>query len=185
MIETLGNIFNDFNFDEFQIPLSEKFAEIIKAVRSNNKNEKLKSYQTKIHQLVLPSFLCNANKAELNEIAKQVQHHASVPGIYKTLRSCKTQLRTIQIIPTEIFIHSQPMERKQKFFLTQKVMIQMQKHHKVISSIYGSGKVEKLIERLGNAKSEYKLLLYSIEEKALQFHQDKYHSEIEQRIFLI
>ena len=45
---------------------------------------------------------------------------------------------------------------------------------KVISSIYGSGKIEKLIDRLAEAKSEYNLMLYGIEEKAFRYHIEKY-----------
>lgn len=177
LIETLGNIFPDFDFDEYQKPLSTKFAEIIKAVRSNNKNEYLKSYQTKIHQLVLPSFLCNANKAELNEIAKQIQYHVSVRNLQDItqLQNAATQHSNNQ---NRNFYSLTANGTKTEILSYSKSDDTIEEHHKVISSIYGSGKVEKLIERLGRAKSEYKLLLYSIEEKALQFHQDKYHSEL-------
>jgi len=80
LIETLGNIFPDFDFDEYQKPLSAKFAEILNTVSSNNKTEKLKTYQSKIDQLVLPSFMCNVNKIELNQIFNQTQHKTSVHG---------------------------------------------------------------------------------------------------------
>jgi len=73
LIETLGNIFHDFDFDEYHKPLSAKFAEILNTVKSNNKTEKLKNYQTKIHQLILPSWLCNTNKTELNQLFNQTQ----------------------------------------------------------------------------------------------------------------
>ncbi len=177
LIETLGNIFQDFNFDEYQIPLSAKFAEIIKAVKNNNKNEKLKSYQTKIHQLILPSFLCNANKAELNEIAKQSEHHVGVKSLQGIthLQKAETQHSnnanrnfyslTANGTKTEILSYSKSDDSNYEY-------------HKVISSIYGSGKVKKLIERLGRAKSEYKLLLYSIEEKALKHHIEVYISDL-------
>ena len=174
LIETLGNIFPDFDFDEYQNPLSAKFAEIIKAVRSNNKIEKLKSYQTQIHQLVLPSFLCNSNKAELNEIAKQVQHHVAVHNLQDItqLQKAATQYSNN---PNRNFYSLTANGTKAEILTYSKSDNTKEEHHKVISSIYGSGKVEKLIERLGRAKSEYKLLLYSIEEKAFQFHKDKYH----------
>jgi uncharacterized Fe-S cluster-containing protein len=177
LIETLGNIFPDLNFEEYQRPLSARFAEIIKAVRYNNKTEKLKSYQIKIHQLILPSFLCNANKTELNQITNQVQHHVSVRNLQDIshLQNAAIQRQnnpnrnhyalTANGTKTEILSYSNSDDTNEE-------------HHKVISSIYGSGKVEKLIERLGRAKSEYKLLLYSIEEKALQYYKDKYHSEL-------
>ncbi|MFA6925051.1 MAG: hypothetical protein WC223_12470 [Bacteroidales bacterium] len=177
LIETLGNIFQDFNFDEYQIPLSAKFAEIIKALRSNNKNEKLKSYQTKIHQLVLPSFLCNANKAELNEIAKQSQHHVGVKSLQDItqLQNTATKHSNNQ---NRNFYSLTANGTKAEILSYSKSDDTNEEHHKVISSIYGSGKVEKLIERLGRAKSEYKLLLYSIEEKALKHHIETYISDL-------
>ena len=177
LIEAIGNIFNDFNFDEYQIPLSAKFAEIIKAVRSNNKNEKLKSYQAKIHQLIFPSFLCNANKAELNEIAKQSQHHVGVKSLQDItdLQKAATQHSNN---PNRNFYSLTANGTKTEILTYSKSDDSNNEHHKVISSIYGSGKVEKLIERLGRAKSEYKLLLYSIEEKALKHHIETYISDL-------
>lgn len=177
LIETLGNIFPDFDFDEYQKPLSAKFAEIIKAIRSNNKNEKLKSYQTQIHQLVLPSFLCNVNKSELNEIAKQSHHHVGVKSLQEI-----TQLQSAashhSSNPNRNFYSLTANGAKTEILSYSKSDDSKEEHHKVISSIYGSGKVEKLIERLGRAQSEYKLLLYSIEEKAFQYYKDKYHEAL-------
>lgn len=177
LIETLGNIFPDFDFDEYQKPLSAKFAEIIKAVKSNNKNEKLKFYQSQIHQLVLPSFLCNANKSELNEIAKKSQHHVGV----KTLQDISQLQNAAQqhsSNPNRNFYSLTANGTKAEILSYSKSDDSKEDHHKVISSIYGSGKVEKLIERLGRAKSEYKLLLYSIEEKALKHHIESYISDL-------
>ena len=177
LIETLGNIFPDFDFDEYQKPLSIKFAEIIKAVKTNNKNEKLKTYQTKIHQLVLPSFLCNANKSELNEIAKQSQHHVGV----KTLQDISQLQNAAQQQsnnPNRNYYSLTANGTKTEILSYSKSDNSSEEHYKVISSIYGSGKVEKLIERLGRTKSEYKLLLYSIEEKALRHHIESYISDL-------
>lgn len=177
LIETLGNIFPDFDFDEYQKPLAAKFAEIIKAIKTNNKNEKLKSYQTQIHQLVLPSFLCNANKAELNEIAKQSHHHVGVKSLQETthLQSAASHHSNN---PNRNFYSLTANGTKTEILSYSKSDDSNEEHHKVISSIYGSGKVEKLIERLGSAKSEYKLLLYSIEEKALKHHIETYISDL-------
>jgi len=177
LIETIGNIFNDFNFDEYQIPLSAKFAEVIKAVRSNNKNEKLKSYQDKIHQLIIPSFVCSANKAELNEIAKQSQHHVAVKSLQDITHLQKAAMQHSNN-PNRNFYSLTANGTKTEILTYSKSDDSNNEHHKVISSIYGSGKVEKLIERLGRAKSEYKLLLYSIEEKALQHHIETYISDL-------
>lgn len=177
LIETLGNIFPDFDFDEYQKPLSAKFAEIIEAVKTNNKNEKLKFYQSQIHQLVLPSFLCNANKSELNEIAKKSQHHVGV----KTLQDISQLQNAAQqhsSNPNRNFYSLTANGTKAEILSYSKSDDSKEDHHKVISSIYGSGKVEKLIERLGRAKSEYKLLLYSIEEKALKHHIESYISDL-------
>jgi len=177
LIETLGNIFPDFDFDEYQKPLSARFAEIIKAIRSNNKNEKLKSYQTQIHQLVLPSFLCNANKAELNEIVKQSHHHVGVKSLQE-ITHLQSAASHHSSNPNRNFYSLTANGTKTEILSFSKSDDSKEEHHKVISSIYGSGKVEKLIERLGRAKSEYKLLLYSIEEKALKHHIESYISEL-------
>ncbi len=177
LIETIGNIFNDYNFDEYRIPLSARFAEIIKAVRSNNKNEKLKSYQTKIHQLIIPSFLCNGYKAELNEIAKQLQHHVKVKSL-QDIANLQISATQHSNNPNRNFYSLTANGTKTEILTCSKSDDSNNEHHKVISSIYGSGKVEKLIERLGRAKSEYKLLLYSIEEKALQHHIEMYISDL-------
>lgn len=177
LIETLGNIFPDFYFDEYQKPLAAKFAAIIKAVKTNNKNEKLKSYQSQIHQLVLPSFLCNANKAELNEIAKQSQHHVPV----KTLQDIThLQNAASQHLnnPSRNFFSLTANGTKTEILSYSKSDDSNGEQHKVISSIYGSGKVEKLIERLGRAKSEYKLLLYGTEESAYTYHENNYKKEL-------
>ncbi len=177
LIETLGNIFPDFDFDEYQKPLSAKFASIIKATKTNNKNEKLKSYQSKIHQLILPSFLCNANKAELNEIAKQSHHHVPVKTLQDITHLQNAALQHLNN-PNRNFFSLTANGTKAEILSYSKSDDSNEEHQKVISSIYGSGKVEKLIERLGRAKSEYKLLLYSIEEKALQYYKDKYHEAL-------
>lgn len=177
LIETLGNIFPDFDFDEYQKPLSAKFAEIIKAIRSNNKNEKLKSYQTQIHQLVLPSFLCNANKTELNEIAKQSHHHVGVKSLQE-ITHLQSAASHHSSNPNRNFFSLTANGTKTEILSYSKSDDSNEEHHKVISSIYGSGKVEKLIERLGRAKSEYKLLLYGIEEKALKHHIETYISDL-------
>ena len=173
LIETLGNIFSDFNFEEYQKPLSAKYDEIINSIKSNNKCERLKNYKTQIHQLVLPSFLCYTNRMELNEIAKQSLHSVKVKS-----------LQDISLLQKSIHQHSSDSNRN--FYSLTANGIQAEilslsksddsnvKEHKIISSIYGSGKVEKLIERLGKAKSEYKLLLYSMEEKAWRHHLESY-----------
>lgn len=177
LIETLGNIFPDFDFDEYQKPLAAKFAAIIKAVKTNNKNEKLKSYQSQIHQLVLPSFLCNANKAELNEIAKQSQHHVPVKTLQDITHLQNTASQHLNN-PNRSFFSLTANGTKTEILSYSKSYDSKEEHHKVISSIYGSGKVEKLIERLGRAKSEYKLLLYGIEEKAMKHHIESYNSDL-------
>lgn len=177
LIETLGNIFPDFDFDEYQKPLSAKFAEIIKAIRTNNKNEKLKSYQTQIHQLILPSFLCNANKTELNEIAKQSHHHVGVKSLQEITHLQSAALHHSSN-PSRSYYSLTANGMKTEILSYSKSDDSNEEHHKVISSIYGSGKVERLIERLGRAKSEYKLLLYSIEEKALKHHIETYISDL-------
>lgn len=177
LIETLGNIFPDFHFDEYQKPISAKYAEIIKAIRSNNKTEKLKSYQTQIHQLVLPSFLCNANKAELNEIARQSHHHVGVKSL-QNITQLQSAASHHSSNPNRTFYSLTANGTKTEILSYSKSDDSNEEQHKVISSIYGSGKVDRLIERLGKAKSEYKLLLYSIEEKALKHHIETYISDL-------
>ncbi|MCX7649846.1 MAG: hypothetical protein N2050_04770 [Flavobacteriales bacterium] len=177
LIETLGNIFTDFDFEEYQKPLSAKFAKIIEVIKTNNKTEKLKYYQKQIHQLILPSFLSNINKRELDEIASQT---------YKCVKA--NSLQAIKKLQNDLSDHLSNPNREYYSFtangkITEIVSLSKsddsnEKFQKIITSIYGSGKVEKLIEKLARAKTEYKLLLYSIEEKALQFYLDKYHEAL-------
>lgn len=177
LIETLGNIFDDFDFDEYQKPLSAKFAEILNTVKSNNKTEKLKNYQSKIHQLILPSFLCNANKAELNQLFNQTQHKTTVHG-FQDLGSIETIRERSFNNPNRNYFSLTANQSKTEIVTFSKSDDSKEEEQKVISSIYGSGKIEKLIERLSRAKTEYKLLLYGIEEKAFHYHIDKYVEDL-------
>lgn len=178
LIETIGNIYPDFDLDEFFKPLSAKFSEIIKTIRSNNKAERIKSYQTKIHQLITPSFLCNTFKAELNQIANQTQHHSSVRN-FQEISKLQNAAAMHQNNPNRNYYSLTANGTKSEILSLAKSNNSNDKEHKVISSIYGSGKVERLIERLAEAKTEYTLLLYNVEEKALQFHLSKYKEEID------
>jgi hypothetical protein len=177
LIETLGNIFDDFDFDEYQKPLSAKFAEILNTVKSNNKTEKLKNYQSKIHQLILPSFLCNTNKVELNQLFNQTQHKTTIHG-FQDLGSIETIKEQTFSNPNRNYFSLTANQSKTEIVTFSKSDDSKEEEQKVISSIYGSGKIEKLIERLCRAKTEYKLLLYGIEEKAFQYHLDKYVEDL-------
>lgn len=177
LIETLGNIFDDFDFDEYQKPLSAKFAEILNTVKSNNKTEKLKNYQSKIHQLILPSYLCNANKAELNQLFNQTQHKTTVHD-FQDLGSIETIRERSFNNPNRNYFSLTANQSKTEIVSFSKSDDSKEEEQKVISSIYGSGKIEKLIERLSRAKTEYKLLLYGIEEKAFHYHIDKYVEDL-------
>jgi hypothetical protein len=177
LIETLGNIFPDFDFDEYQKPLSAKFAEILNAVSCNNKTEKLKTYQSKIDQLVLPSFLCNVNKAELNQIFNDTQYKTSV---HETQDICKLESFKEQSFsnPNRSYYSLTANQSQTEIVSFSKSDDKNEEKQKVISSIYGSGKIEKLIERLGKAKTEYTLMLYGIEEKAFKYHIEKYVEDL-------
>ncbi len=177
LIETLGNIFSDFDFKEYQEPLSAKFAAIIKSIKTNNKYEKLKSYQTQIHQLVLPSFKCNENRNELNEIFKQTQHQKKVNSLQDISQLQNVASHNLSN-PNRNFFSLTANGFKTEILSFSKSDDSKMQYHKVISSIYGSGKIEKMIERLGRARSEYKLLLYGIEEKALKHHIETYISDL-------
>ena len=177
LIETLGNIFYDFDVSNYLIPISKKFAAIIHAIKSNNKYEKLKSYPTKIQQLVLPSFLCNAYKAELNQIFNKSQNKTSIQG-FQELSKLDSKREINSNNSTRHFYSLTANQIKTEIVSLAKSDDTNVKEHKIISSIYGSGKVERLIERLAKAKSEYNLLLYSIEEKAMKHHVDHYISEL-------
>lgn len=177
LIETLGNIFHDFDFDEYQKPLSAKFAEILNTVKSNNKTEKLKNYQTKINQLVLPSFLCNANKSELNQLFNQTQHKTSVHGL-QDIGKLEAMREQSFNNPKRNYFSLTANQLKTEIVSFSKSDDTNEKEQKVISSIYGSGKIEKLIERLCRVKSQYKLLLYRIEEIALKYHKEMYQKEL-------
>lgn len=177
LIETLGNIFPDLDFDEYHKPLLSRFAAILHAIRNNNKSEKLKSYPTKIHQLVLPSFLCNANIDELNHIFNQTQHKTSVQGLQDIGKLESMREKTFNN-PTRPYYSLTANPTKTQIVSLSRSDDSDEEEHKIISSIYGSGKVERLIERLGRAKTEYKLLLYSIEEKAWKHHIESYISDL-------
>ena len=177
LIETLGNIFHDFDFDEYQKPLSAKFAVILNTVKSNNKTEKLKNYQSKIHQLILPAFLCNANKSELNQLFNQTHNKTIVHGL-QDIGKLETMSEQSLNNPNRNYFSLTANKSKTEIVSYSKSDDTNEEHQKVISSIYGSGKIEKLIERLGRAKTEYKLLLYGIEEKAFRFHIDKYVEDL-------
>jgi hypothetical protein len=177
LIETLGNINPDSDFDEFQKPLSAKFEEILKAVVSNNKTDKIKTYQRKIHQLILPSFLCNINKVELNQIFNQAQQKTNVhdfQDIDKLVSMKEQQFNN----PNRNYYSLTANQSKTKIVSFSKSNDTNSDEQKVISSIYGFGKIEKLIERLCRAKTEYKLMLYGIEEKAFKYHVEKYIEEL-------
>jgi hypothetical protein len=177
LIETLGNIFHDLDFDKYHKPLSAKFAEILNTVKSNNKTEKLKNYQTKIHQLILPSWLCNANKTELNQLFNQTHHKTTVHGL-QDIGKLETMREQSFNNPNRNYYSLTANQSKTEIVPYSKSDDTNEEHQKVISSIYGSGKIEKLIERLAKAKTEYKLLLYGIEEKAFRFHIDKYVEDL-------
>lgn len=177
LIETIGNIFPDFDFDEYQKPLSVKFADILDTVKCNNKTEKLETYQSKIHQLVLPSFLCNVNKTELNQIFNQTRHKTSVHGL-QDLGKLETMLEQRFNDPNRSYFCLTANQIKTEIVSFSKSDDTNEEEQKVISSIYGIGKIEKLIERLGRAKTEYKLMLYGIEEKAFNYHIDKYVEDL-------
>jgi hypothetical protein len=177
LIETLGNIFPDFDFDEYQKPLSTKFIEILNTVKNNNKTEKLKTYQSKIHQLILPSYLCNSNKNELNQIFKQIHEKTRAQGL-QDIGVLLTMSEQSNSDPNRSYYALTGNQTKTEIVSFAKSDDANKEKQKVISSIYGSGKIEKLIERLGRAKTEYKLLLYGIEEKAFNFHIEKYVEDL-------
>lgn len=177
LIETLGNIFLDFDFEEYQKPLSTKFAEILNAVKSNSKIEKLKTYQSKIHQLILPSFLCNTNKLELDQIFNQIYHKTSVHDLQDI---GKLEIMREQAFnnPNRNYFCLTANQTKSEIISFSKSDDTKNEEQKVISSIYGSGKIERLIERLARAKTEYKLMIYSIEEKAFKYHIETYLEDL-------
>ena len=181
LIETIGNIYSDFDFDEYLKPLSIKFSEIIKAVRSNNKTEHIKSYPAKIHQLIVPSFLCNTYKAELNQIATQAQHHSSVRS-FQDISRLQNVAAMHQNNPSRNYYSLTADGTKSEILSLAKSNNSNEEELVILSSIYGSGKVERLIERLARAKIGYTLLLYNIEEKALQFHLGKYKEELDSEL---
>lgn len=177
LIETLGNIFHDFDFDEYYKTLSAKFAEILNTVKSNNKTEKLKHYQTKIHQLILPSWLCNSNKTELDQLFNQTQHKTTAHGL-QDIGKLEAMREQSFNNPNRNYYSLTANQSKTEIVPYSKSDDTIEEQQKVISSIYGSGKIEKLIERLGRAKTEYKLLLYSVEETAFKYHKQNYQKEL-------
>ncbi len=177
LIETLGNIYPDFDFYEYQNPISRRFSAIIDAIKSHNKNERLKYYQTRIDQLILPSFLCNANKCELNQIFKSSKYEPSFHDL-KDLSKLETMQKfNFENVNRPFYALTANRNKTEIVSLARSDSSDITKH-KIISSIYGNGKIERLIERLGKSRSEYNLLLYSIEEKAWKYHLENYISEL-------
>jgi hypothetical protein len=175
MQETFSNINPDFNFMEYHETIFSAFIEIINAIRLNNKTESIKKYQGKIHQFVTPSFLRSDYKSELNQIFQRAQKRApsaasleafgSLDSIQYQYWNNKTRDYFSLTANTEVVSFARSDDTNEHY-------------HKVISSIYGNGKIEKVIKRLAMAKTKYNLLLYSIEEKAFRFHLDKYVEEL-------
>ncbi len=177
LIETLGNIFPDFNFYEYHELLSAKYVEIINAVKIINKTEKVRTHQSKIHQLIVPSFLCDANEKELDQIISQKGSKASAQGI-KAIGKLENLKENNFNNLYENYFSLTGNRSKTDIVSFSKSDETNSRELKIISSIYGSGKIERLIERLALAKTEYTLLLYGIEEKAFKYHVEKYVEDL-------
>lgn len=176
--ETFFSINPDFNFEEYRKTISLKHAEIISAIKTNNKTERIKTYQNKIHQFVTPSFLCSNHKSELNQIFKKSQKHAPSANSLESLGNLDARRKQYWNDTTRNYFSLTADQSKAdivSFAKSDNVNVQC---HKVVSSIYGNGKIERVIERLGKANTPYNLLLYGIEEKAFRFHIDRYVEEL-------
>jgi len=176
--ETFFSINPDFNFEEYRKTISLKYAEIISAIKTNTKTERIKTYQNKIHQFVTPSFLCSNHKSELNQIFKKSQKHAPSANSLESLGNLDARRKQYWNDTTRNYFSLTADQSKTdivSFAKSDNVNVQC---HKVVSSIYGNGKIERVIERLGKANTPYNLLLYGIEEKAFRFHIDRYVEEL-------
>ncbi len=177
LIETIGNIFTNIDLEMYQKPLALKFAQIINAIKMKNKSDKLKTYQSQIRQLVLPSFLCDVYTAELNEIVKKAEHTFIAKNLQAVLKLHDSYLKYLND-PLRNFYCLTANGTKAKVISLSKSDDAVEEYERVLSSIYGSGKIERLIEKLAMANFEYKLLLYSTEEAAFQYHQKSYRTEL-------
>ncbi|MBI4844498.1 MAG: hypothetical protein HY809_09280 [Nitrospirae bacterium] len=176
--ETFFNIDPAFNFQKYYQILSSKFTEIIDSVRTNNnKTEIIKSYQHKIHQLVVPSFLCNSYKSQLNQIYNESKKHAPTVKSLNSLGNLK-EMKQYWDDTNRNYFSLTAARTKTEIVSFAKSDNANKQYYRIVASIYGSGKIEKIIERLLRAKTEYNLLLYSIEEEAFKFHIDRYVEEL-------
>jgi len=177
LIDTLGGIFLSNDFNKYSIPLKEIFDNIVKSIKINNKAEILKNYKDRIDCLILPSFLCKDFETEINSLINQIK-----------LRTSVNDLKDLLKLPNEVN-HQLSNPDRNYFALTangKKTEITTlhnwnntdELSQNFISSIYGVGKIDKLIEKLYLSTSDYSLLLYSIEEKIFRYHIENYISEL-------
>ena len=173
LIDVFSNIDPDFDYREYQSTLESQFNEILNAIRRNNKTERIKEYKTFINQFVTPSFLHNNFKSELNQLYKQSQKHTP------TMRL--DDLSKIGAIKSNFWNNS---NREYYSLISEKEITEIKSFaksddndeqlHKLLSSIYGNGRIDRLIERLAKAKTKYNLLVYEIEERTFNYHIEKY-----------
>ncbi|MBU4306120.1 MAG: hypothetical protein KJ893_10960 [Candidatus Omnitrophica bacterium] len=168
----------DFDYQEYQAKFKLQFNKILNAIRKNNKTEWLKDYNTFIHQLISPPFLHSTLSNELNQIYRHIQKR--VPTI-----------KLLEDIDKSSIIRNEYWDNKEREYFSlafQRAKTDIKSFaksdddnemlHKVVASIYGNGRIDKFIERLAKAKTKYNLLVYEIEEKAFNYHIDKYIEEI-------
>lgn len=171
LTETFFNIDPDFNFKSIKKSISTKFTEIINTVKSNNKTEYIKTYKTRINQFVVPTVLQNAYLEELKQIK-----NCNNNKFTKTLNSF---LDLGLAINKDTNTQKNYLALVDKDFLTEIISFsksddEHKQYHKLMSSVYRFNKIEKLIEKLANTKTQYSFLLYSIEDTLFKAHIDKY-----------
>lgn len=178
MQETFSNINPDFNFMEYHKTISSYFAEIINAIKVNNKTERIKKYQDQIHQFITPTFLRSDYRNELDQIFKKAKKDAPSTASLESFGDLKSKQFQYWNNKTRDYFSLTANELEVNIVSFARSDDINEHSHKVMSSIYGIGKIEKVIKRLATAKTRYNLLLYGIEEKAFRFHLDKYAEEL-------
>jgi hypothetical protein len=170
--ETFFDIDPEYDIQEHLQSLSDGFTEIINTVKTNNKSEKIKFYPKKINQLVAPSFKRKSYQNELNQIFNRAKKHTTTIKLenLQDLAAINQQHWSNPELNFYALIGGQSKSQVVSFSKSDDT----NDNRKIVTSIYGSGKIERLIERLLNANSAYHFLLYEIEETAFKYHLDKY-----------
>jgi hypothetical protein len=171
--ETLGNLEQDIDYDEYKKQIIFLYQNIINAIKTNNKTQEIEKYTQKINQFILPTFLCEPFNDEFKKISEQPLFRHIIKSL-QDLSQIKKETSESKRSPDCPYYSLWSNVHKCEFVLLSKSDDTNTKYNKVISSIYGFGKINKLIEKLSRARTKYTFILYSVENDEFQFYKNKY-----------